>query len=348
LGHSFGASIAIDFANAYPLKIASLILLSPTIDGSWWLDDANFHRKYVSNDVNHIPVIGDESISNELVLRWVLGPELKYKDVLRWICKPSNEVYSTIWGKNEDVPDGQVAHYHRENILIKLKKKYNLPIMIGCGLLDEATPKRMLDLASRLNSISNLGTYKDDINTRVPVVILPHSAHCVASKDWKYYIRTIGSFIQNRKVKPIATKTAMADPMNSIRSMQETLRELESDPSVDKRSYPYLGRLLTLKQEPPNGLKQLNGDDMNKLLLNLITKDTPIDWNIVQAVVDVWYIGYILNPERLNDPTLRPPEGLINALCTQLTVYKRSLSPVDRIMYYVVGFGLHPVKVSYM
>ena len=59
------------------------------------------------------------------------------------------------------------------------------------------------------------------------------------------------------------------------------------------------------------------------------------------------YVGSILNPDRLNDPTLRPPEALLAALSQRLIDdYRSSKSPVDRIMYYVVGFGLHRLGVE--
>lgn len=314
VGHSFGASIAIDFAQMYPKHVLSLVLLSPVVDGQWWQEDANFHRQYINEKVQDPPPPpGDPTATQELLLRWVLGPAVTMQDVQPLICQASESVYSTVWGASEDVPNGQIQRYHREEVLQQLKTIHHLPIMLGCGLLDEAPPSRMLHLASALNAVKG--------GTEVHVVVLPHSAHIVANQDWKYYIRTIGAFIQRQPILPIAVDSGggltgrndVVDAMGAvgaggaggavgaglngggtgvtttIQAMQLALKQLESDASVEKRSYPYLGRLLTLKQAPPNGLQQINADEMNALLLSMASQT--MNWDLVQAVVDVWYVG---------------------------------------------------------
>ena len=358
LGHSFGASIAIDYAHQYPQQTLSLTLLSPTVDGAWWREDADFHRNYLTDDVQQpLPEVGDPDASTELLMRWVLGPEVSMVDVQALMCRASGDVYETVWGKNEDLPNGQVSRFHRQDRLVRLKQKYRMPVLLGCGLLDEAPPIRMLNLAKALNEEDegdegdkgDKGDNGDDALPPTNVVVLPHSAHIIADKDWPYYITTVGAFVQQQPILPIASTNKATVPLkdvtNTIRSMQQSLRELEDDPSVDRRSYPYLGRLLTLKQAPPHGLKQLGAKDMADLLIRLESPNEPIDWDVVQAVVDVWYIGVMLDPSRLNDATLRPPDALLEALCKQMKTYETSRSPIDRIMYYVVGFGLQRLNV---
>ena len=363
LGHSFGASIAIDYARNHPERILSLILLSPVIDGTWWQNDANKHRLYVTEDKSDpIPEIGDTSASQELMLRWVLGPTYQNIQVLaeEFICNAADDVYSIVWGQNEDVVNGQVKDYHRKDILIDLMQDKGIRVMLGCGMYDEAPPKRMLDLAHELNALNNNNNNnKQDTSdttdtttssttsstTTTSVVIIPYSAHVPAQKDWKYYVESIKSFLSNQEIKPITSSHPLPNVEATIAHFQSELRHLESAESVDDRSYPYLGRLLAVKQLPPNGLIQLNPTKMNELVLTLSDHSAHIDWDIVQAVVDVWYIASIIDPSKINDPLLRPPEQLFNALCTRLEGYKISTSPVDRIMYYVVGFGLQRLHV---
>ena len=391
LGHSFGASIAIDFAHAHPEHVASLTLLSPVIDGGWWREDADFHRKYVKNQIqDEVPSVGDQASSQELMTRWVLGASIQMSDVEPLLCRPSGEVYQTVWGESEDNPNGQVHDYHREEWLketarrgIGNNQENRIPILLGCGLLDEATPSRMLSVMKTLNDVVNqeektfgfvgATSSSPSSSSAVPLVILPHSAHLVANSDWKYYVAAVGSFIRGEKVHPIGltskhekrTVALSGDDSSdiikkrneksilsttsvetTIKSMQSTLRALESDPTVARRSYPYLGRLLVLNQAPPSGLQQLSPKDMSDLLRSLVDPNANIDWDVVQAVVDVWYVATILDSTKLHDPTLRPPKGVFDALCTRLKSYRVSNSPIDRIMYYVVGFGLHRLNVD--
>ena len=348
LGHSFGASIAIDYAHLHPERVASLILLSPVVDGKWWQEDADFHRKYVqpfNTASDSIPDRGDKATSLELTFRWVLGPTYAHMgDMSKYLCNPSASVYQTIWGDEEDLPNGEVQEYtgRVEKLRDLVSGEYKMNVLLGCGLFDEAPPGRMMSLARTLRNAAPHSEVQ-----RVPIIILPHSAHVPAQLDWQHYVRAVSSFVQSKQVVPIIQAAyTLPSAEQTIQHMQEELRQLEHSTSVASRSFPYLGRLLTLKQSPPNGLKQLEPEGMQDLLLSLSSLESHIDWDIVQAVVDVWYIASIIDPTRVNEMNLRPPDALFNALCDRLNGYKISTSPVDRIMYYVVGFGLQRLQVE--
>ena len=367
VGHSFGAAIAIKFAQRFPSLVSSISLLSPTIDGTWWQEDADFHRDYLSKSAKE-PAFprGDEAASEELLKRWVLGSALSVSDIEPLMCSPNGDVYNTIWGSNEDVVDGQTANLHLADILQSLS---DIPVLLGCGVLDEAPPKRMLDVAKLLNG----GT--EDISSepkrRVQVIVLPHSSHIILESDWGYYIDALRRHVMGSRPvpitvpppKPISSGFGYSDMYQgkldgqikdseleqvheTLLAMQDSLRALEGDNSVVRRSYPYLGRLLTLKQAPPNGFRQME----HQAMIDLIGGEESIgglDWDTIQAVVDVWYVASIIDTNRIHDPALRPPNTLLNTLARQMrSAYRNSASPVDRIMYYVVGKSLDRLGVD--
>ena len=387
VGHSFGAAIAIDFATSYPDLTTSLSLLSPTVDGVWWRQDADLHRAYLPRPVSPA---GDPTASNELLFRWVLGDQLSMDDLGPFLCRPSDTVYSTVWGKSEDVPDGQVSDFHREAALTALadgSAGVRLPILLGGGMLDEAPPARLLQLAATLDAARRKNGGGPDTH----VVTLPHSAHVIANIDWHFYVRTLHEFVRAAEAARTTSSNPSADgdataaaagpappaprwpgplvtPPNlaasreseahllapglvaTLDSFRKTLHALEADAtSVAHRSYPYLGRLLCLKQAPPGGFQQLGREAMRGLLnpSQRSGGDSGLDWDSIQAVVDVWYVASIIDPDKyLEDPTLRPPPELLAKLAQRMQDERSSSSPIDRIMAYVVGKALARLQVD--
>lgn len=381
VGHSFGAAIAIRFARTFPELTVSLSLLSPTVDGAWWQEDADFHRSYLGDpDGAHAafsmdapPAKGDAAASAELLQRWVLGDALSVQDIAPLMCKPNGDVYSTVWGGNEDVVDGQTANLHLAEDVKALVTEQNMPVLLGCGVLDEATPKRMLEFARMLdgNGGGEEGDYGAGAKRNTPrIIVLPHSSHVIRDMDWGYYIDALRRLVTGANPVPIAvppltpllgaSENSAADVSSflpsdaavraSLLGMQASLRMLESDASVVKRSYPYLGRLLTLKQPPTQGFRQLDQTAMLALIGNGDDDDDAsarVDWDAIQAVVDVWYVASIIDPGRIDDPTLKPPASLLRALAGKMrSTYRQSSSPIDRIMYYVVGMALDRLRVE--
>ena len=81
-------------------------------------------------------------------------------------------------------------------------------------------------------------------------------------------------------------------------------------------------------------------------LLNSGT-ESETNWDAIQAVVDVWYVASIIDSKNINSQVLRPPESLLQALAGKMrSAYRQSSSPVDRIMYYVVGMSLDRLHVE--
>lgn len=154
-GHSWGGSLAIEYALAHPEKIKSVILASPVLSISMWISDTKKLLQQLPLRTQQIILTHEEAGStnsaeyqsakksfNNLLCRLESDPEnLQYS-----LSHSNPEIYQTMWGPSEFKVTGNLKNFERMNDLAKL----TMPTLITCGRFDEASPQTMQKAQQKL------------------------------------------------------------------------------------------------------------------------------------------------------------------------------------------------------
>ena len=156
LGHSFGGSVAVDFALQYPDRVKAAIFSSPLLSTPRWIDDANLllsqmplkerdiiQRQLQHNDVEEAVYEAAERVFyNRHLCRLDPWPER----LLQGFSKSNREIYRAMWGISEFTCTGTLKDYDRFPDLAQL----SMPVFLTCGRYDEATPETIGDAARKI------------------------------------------------------------------------------------------------------------------------------------------------------------------------------------------------------
>ncbi len=154
LGHSWGASVAIEYMlTKAPRGVRSLVLSGPLISTKRWIEDANMLRAQLPEDVKAALTAGDES-KNFDSPEYLAATDAFYARFLArsgWPQAPVSQcdgvgefnadVYEYMWGPNEFTATGTLRDFDHTDRLHELQ----LPVMFIVGRYDEARPETMLD-----------------------------------------------------------------------------------------------------------------------------------------------------------------------------------------------------------
>jgi len=189
LGHSWGGSLAIEYALAHPEKIRKLILASPLISTPLWIKNA---KKLLKT----LPVKAQEAIQTHELAGTTDSPEYQaaknqfdmqylcritpFPELLMASCSEFNfEVYQTMWGPSEFTVTGNLKTFDRWSDLSKI----NLPTLITCGRFDEASPY-LLTQAQKLIKNSKLAIFEN-------------SAHMPHLEEPENYLKALQDFLNH-------------------------------------------------------------------------------------------------------------------------------------------------------
>lgn len=156
LGHSFGASVAVDFALQYPERVKAAIFSSPLLSTPRWIEDANIllsqmpqkerdiiRRQLQHNDVEEgVYEAAERVFYNRHLCRLDPWPER----LLRGFSKSNREIYRAMWGISEFTCTGTLKDYDRFPDLARL----SMPVFLTCGRYDEARPETIEDAAQKI------------------------------------------------------------------------------------------------------------------------------------------------------------------------------------------------------
>jgi len=187
-GHSWGGALAAYYVLETGGKgVKSLILSSPLISTSQWIEDANFLRTQLPEEVR--AVLDDhekagttdseayEKATEEFYDRYVSRGE----PVESFDCPaaPWNPViYNRMWGPTEFYATGSLRDFD----LTPRLKEIDVPTLFLAGEFDEARPETMAEFAAALP------------DARVEVI--PGVAHASASRAPEFYRSLVRSFIR--------------------------------------------------------------------------------------------------------------------------------------------------------
>jgi proline-specific peptidase len=187
LGHSWGGSLAIEYALKRPSGLRKLILHSPLLDSQLWIREAERlkdtlpvevaetmrrHEKAGTTDEQEYKD-AYEVFKENFVVRLKPMPQ----DLIDADNASSQQVYETMWGPNEAFATGTLKDWSCLDRLSQIDK----PTLLISGRFDEATPAQ-IELAH--NAIPGSEW-----------VILENSAHCGNVEEPEKYLRAVTNFL---------------------------------------------------------------------------------------------------------------------------------------------------------
>jgi proline iminopeptidase/L-proline amide hydrolase len=160
LGHSWGGTVALEYAARRPPALAGLVLASPLVSTRSWIADANALRRRLPPAVQTIlttcdppaPVTRPCEQATDLFYRNFNGREPRSDAYMAYLSahpalRLNRTLYETMWGSSEFVATGTLRAYDGEPLLAKLDGRRTLFID---GQYDEARPETLAAFAERV------------------------------------------------------------------------------------------------------------------------------------------------------------------------------------------------------
>lgn len=159
VGHSWGSTIALEYAARRPSGLKSVVLAGPYVSTSRWIADAYRLRTRLPLDVNAALIRGEQARDYDSAAykkaeaafyaafnKRVSGPAWMGDYARRTKTTGNARLYRAMWGPNEFVADGTLHDYNGEGLLPLVAA----PALFLCGRHDEGTPEAAADFAERM------------------------------------------------------------------------------------------------------------------------------------------------------------------------------------------------------
>ena len=189
LGHSWGGALAA----AYVLEkgtagISSLILSSPLLSTSLWIEDANYLRSLLPEDIQNTldthELAGTldseeyQAATNEFYRRHVYGGDRIEPPTNCAGVTSNSEIYEYMWGPTEFLATGTLIDFDVSNRLHEI----DVPVLFIAGEFDEARPER-------------IGEFQQLIPD-AQLMIIEDAAHASYRKKPEEYSAALQSFLE--------------------------------------------------------------------------------------------------------------------------------------------------------
>lgn len=187
LGHSWGATVALEHALNTPRGLLSCVMASPLLSSKLWLRDFDIYRAELPKEIRQV-LERNEKAGTFHTPEFLRATEFLYsKHVCRLDPLPTiylkaasgmgTDVYNTIWGPTEFICTGNLLTYSRVDRLPDLK----LPVLLTCGRYDGASPATVEHYQGL---ISNSEFY-----------VFENSAHMAHLEEPTKFFEVVGSFL---------------------------------------------------------------------------------------------------------------------------------------------------------
>jgi proline iminopeptidase len=187
LGHSWGTMLAIDYMLTKPAGVRSLILASPSLSISRWLDDAETLKQTLPQSVQGAIARNEaagtfdspeyQSAMMDYYKRYLCRRDPWPDDVNKTFQELGQSVYGTMWGPSEFTATGSLRNYERAEQL----KILNLPVLFTAGRYDEATPAT--------------AEYYRSLVPEAKLRIFENSGHLTMEDEPEAYVQAVGDFL---------------------------------------------------------------------------------------------------------------------------------------------------------
>jgi proline-specific peptidase len=186
-GHSWGSMLAVDYAQTKPDGLTSLILASPALSISHWLNDMDVYRKRLPLEVQKVLTEHEmngttdsedyQHAAMEFYERYLCRLHPWPEPLERTIAGEGTLVYQTMWGPSEFFMTGNLLHADCTAQLGTIEQ----PTLFTCGRYDEATPETTAWYQSLL--------------PQSELVIFEQSAHMPHLEETAHYLQTLRTFL---------------------------------------------------------------------------------------------------------------------------------------------------------
>lgn len=195
LGHSWGASLAVDYmlTNPSPRGVESLILASPFLSASRYLKDVEKHRAALPEDLQEILIKHEKSGTfnsreyNKAVSVYyrrhvcrLKGPDKNIRAATRG---SNGKIYELLWGPHEFYGTGPLKDYERTDRLHEIK----VPTLFTCGRYEGVTPEAAAWFQSLVKGAK--------------LAVFEESAHMAINEEPRRFTRELRDFLKNVEKK---------------------------------------------------------------------------------------------------------------------------------------------------
>jgi proline iminopeptidase len=187
VGHSWGGTLALSYALTGPAGLESLVLASPLVSTSRWLEDARRLRSELPEDIQKTLREHEErdftacpeyvAATLSFYRRHLCRLDPWPQELERGFAGMGLDVYETMWGPTEFHATGTLVELDLTPRLAELR----LPVLFTCGRHDEATP-------------DTVGSYRSAV-AGAELVIFEDSSHTAHLEEPSHYLEVLRRFL---------------------------------------------------------------------------------------------------------------------------------------------------------
>ncbi len=188
LGHSWGGACAIEYALKFPAKVKGLILASPLVSTSLWVEDSKRLMQKLPEETlfNIIENEKCKTFDNKqyqaachlFYQNFLCRMEVWPQELMDSLNQLNTSIYHSMWGPSEFTVTGSLAAYSRVSDLCKIYTA----TLITCGRYDEATPESMQKIARQIPGF-------------VRLKIFEKSSHMAHLEEKPAFLNTVEGFL---------------------------------------------------------------------------------------------------------------------------------------------------------
>lgn len=195
LGHSWGATIALEYAARRPSGLKSVVLQGPLVSTSRWIADAYRLRTRLPLEVQTALIRGEQAERYDTP-EYRAAERAFYAEFNNRRREPApawltayrrgrgvtgnDRLYRTMWGPNEFVADGTLRDYAGDDLL----ERITAPTLFLCGRYDEGTPEACRDFAARVR--------------QARVQVIENASHAIQHERPDAYVAALRTWLRER------------------------------------------------------------------------------------------------------------------------------------------------------